>query len=643
MNRSEWAYSEAFSKGLTPDRELTVSEWADEYRMLPSKGSAEPGRYRTARVPFAREIQDSLSPSCPVQRIVFMKSSQVGGTELGLNWLGSIIHLTPAPVMIVQPTIELAERFSKQRVQPMIDETPELSERISPARSRDSGNSILMKDFLGGVLVMSGSNSAVSLRSMPVRFLFCDEISAYEKDVGEEGDPVSLAEKRTQTFSRRKIFLNSTPTVKDYCRIEFEYLRSDQRRYFVPCPLCGGKQWLQFRQLKWENDDPKSVQYECEHCTGRFREHFKTKMLADGEWQATAPSDGQTRGYHISALYSPLGWKSWAEIVREFLESKADAPKLKAFVNSVLGETFEEEYAAKVGAEGLRSRAETYEPFVVPDGGLVLTAGVDVQDNRLAVSLYAYGREEESWLISHQEVFGDPGRPELWAQLDDILLRTYRHASGGEMQVSVACIDSGGHYTQEVYQYVRERKRTNQKTFILAVKGQSQRGKIPIGKPTRVDINFRGATIKSGAELYPVGTDTIKGTIYGRFKHNEAGPGFIHFHADVPDDFWTQITAEKQITRYVKGFPIREWAKKNGARNEALDCIVYAYAAMQFLYTRYNRATMWEQLERKLSGSPQGGDTQALERAGKSGVLQNTPNGAKIGVTGRKRNYMTDF
>lgn len=597
-------FLDGFAAGLKPDPRLSVSEWADTYRMLPSKGAAEPGRYRTSRAPFLRDIMNDLSPHSPVERVVFMKSSQVGGTELGLNWLGAIIHLYPAPVMMVQPTIELAERFSKQRIQPMIDETPELSERIPPARTRDSGNSILLKNFMGGVLVVAGSNSGASLRQMPVKFLFCDEISAYTKDASDEGDPVSLAEKRTQTFSRRKIFLNSTPTSKGTCRIEAEYELTDQRKFYVPCPLCGAMQYLKFAQLKWDEGNPSSAKYECEHCHERFEEYHKTKMLAAGEWQATAQcEDPRVRGYHINALYSPLGWKSWAEIAKEFLKSKSDAMLLKAFVNSILGETFEEEYAAKVGAEGLRARVEFYEPGIVPAGGLTLVAGVDIQDNRFAVSVYAYGREEEAWVVLHEEIFGDPGRPEVWKQLDSVLLREYTHERGGTLRVSVAAIDTGGHFTHEVYQYVRER-RSNPHTRILAVKGQSQKGKPALGKPTPQDVNFRGQKLKHGVDLYPVGSDTVKSVIYGRLKHNEPGPGYIHFHGGLNEQFFEQLTSEKQTIRYVKGFPVREWVKKNGARNEALDCAVYAYAAMQYLYLRYHRATIWNQLETKLTGQP---------------------------------------
>ncbi len=602
------AYAQAFSSGLKPDPNLTVSEWSDTYRILPSKGAAEPGRYRTARAPFLKEIMDCLSPHTPIQRIVFMKSSQVGGTELGLNWLGAIIHLWPAPVMILQPNLELAERFSKQRVEPMLDETPQLRKLIAPSRQRDSGNSILLKQFRGGVLVMAGSNSGVSLRQMPVRFLFADEISGYHADADGEGDPVSLAEKRTQTFGvRKKIFLNSTPKEKETCRIESEYLRTDQRRYFVPCPHCGVMQYLKWPQIKWTDGDHRTAKYECEHCKELIEEYHKTKMLAAGEWIPTAPGDPEVRGYHINALYSPLGWKSWAECVKEFLDAvekqrSGDANLLKAFVNSCLAETWEDKFAAKIGAEGLRARAEIYEPGIVPSKVLVLTAGVDVQDDRLEVSIYGWGRGEECWLVSHSIVFGDPAQAEIWKQLDDILLRPWRRETGDGMKIAASSIDSGGHFTHEVYQYARARKANR----VLAVKGQSQKGKPAIGKPTKQDVNFRGQVLKHGVELYPIGADTIKTTIYARYKLEVHGPGFVHFHAALPDEFFEQITAEKKVTKFNRGgFAVSEWVKLPGKRNEALDCAVYAYAAMQWLYTKYHRKTIWDQFAKMLGVKPE--------------------------------------
>ncbi len=597
MNDAATVYCEAFAAGLRPDPDYTVSTWADANRMLSQKASAEPGRWRTERTPYLREIMDELSPSSPSQRVVLMAGAQIGKSETGNNWLGFVIHHAPGPMLLVQPTVDTAKRFSKQRLAPMIEETPILKERIADNKSRDASNSMMAKEFQGGVLLITGANSATGLRSMPIRYLFLDEIDAYPLDVDGEGDPIQLAEKRTTTFARRKVYMCSTPTVKDVSRIEREYLRSDQRKYFVPCPHCGHKQHLRWAQLKWTDDDPQTAAYACEECGTLIEERHKTDMLAAGEWQATAPGDGKTVGFHINTLYSPLGWKSWAEIAAEFMQAKGDAALLKTFVNTVLGETWEEEYATKLGADDLKSRVEFYTPGVAPARALAVTCAVDVQDNRLAVKLVGWGRDEEGWVIDHMEIYGDPGQQKVWAQLDEVILKPVAHELAQPVKISATAIDSGGHFTAEVYAYCRDRRQHN----VFAIKGQSQRGKAPIGKPTRVDLNWKGRTIKSGAEVYPVGSDTIKSTIFARLKLNEPGPGYLHFHAELPGDYFDQLTAEKQVTRYVKGFPVREWVKKSGARNEALDVMVYNYAALQWLYTRFNRRTIWDQLEKSLN------------------------------------------
>lgn len=592
-------YREAFLDGLRPDPLLTISQWADEHRHLSQKAASEPGRWRTSRTPYLRDIQDDLSPSSPVERVVFMKAAQVGGTECGNNWLGYVIHHAPGPMLMVQPTVDMAKKLSKQRLAPMIEESPVLRERISPSRERDSGNTMMMKEFRGGVLMLTGANSAVGLRSMPIKNLFLDEVDAYPGDVDGEGDPVQLAERRTTTFSRRKIFLVSTPTIRDVSRIEKEYLASDQRRYYVPCPHCQNMDWIRWANIKWQNDDPKTAALWCEACGSEIQEHFKTDMLLAGEWRATAGGDG-THGYHLSSLYSPLGWKSWAVIVKEFLAAKNDPPVLKGWVNTVLGETWEESYSAKIGADALAERAEDYPLLTVPEGGLLLTAGVDVQDNRLAITVRAWGEGEESWLVNWTEIHGDPSDLTAtgpWVQIDNVRKQEYAHASGVKMQVRATAVDTGGHFTHEAYVYCRQRRKDN----VIAVKGSSTPGKAALGKPSRQDVNFKNQTIKKGVDLWLIGVDTIKATLYGRLKNPTAkGAGVYHFPLGVANEYYKQLTSEKQITKYRNGFPKREWIKKDGARNEALDCEVYAYAALQYFYTRVNRTTLWLQLQKNL-------------------------------------------
>lgn len=613
------AWSNGFMDGLRPEAELTVSEWADSYRMLSSKASAEPGPWRTSRTPYLQEPMDCLSSSSTVQRVVMMFAAQTGKTEAGSNWLGYVIDHAPGPMLCVQPTVEMAKRLSKQRLESMIQETPCLTEKIAPARSRDSGNTMFSKEFPGGMMLLTGANSATGLRSAPCRYIFADEIDAFPADVDGEGDPVSLAEKRATTFARRKILLTSTPTIKDHSRIESEYLRSDQRKFFVPCPTCGHMQFLQWGQIKWQDNDPSTAKYECIKCNDQFTDMHKPSMLRSGEWRATATGDEKTRGYQLSGLYSPLGWFSWADMVDEFLRVKSDAPALKTWVNTRCAETWEEDYASKVSADGLQERCENYKMGSLPEDSLALTFGIDVQDNRLAISGWAWGRNEEGWLIYHQEIYGDPSRADLWKQVDEAVLREWEHASGRTMRPDVVAIDSGGHFTAEVYQFARERM----KQSVIAIKGASARNKPIIGKGSKVDINSKGKTLKRGAIVYSVGTDTAKTTLFARLKHNEAGEGYLHFPTEVGEEYFKQLTAEKQVLKHNRGgFPVREWVKKPNARNEALDTLVYAFAGLHHLYQRRDRRTIWDQLEKRL-GEPLGYKKAASKPAPSSSFVNN--------------------
>jgi len=605
------AYEAAFYEGLKPDRDLTVWEWADEHRYLSSKASAEPGKWRTDRTPYLREIMTVLSSNDPTQRVVFMKSAQIGGTEVGNCWLGYIVHHSPGPVLYVMPTVEIAEKASKQRIAPMIEESPVLKELIAPARSRDSGNSLLTKEFRGGVLMLTGANSAAGLRSMPIKTLFCDELDAWPLDVEGEGSPLALAEKRTTTFARRKIFLVSTPTLADTSRISIEYERSDKRRYFVPCPHCGHMQWLRWRgydndatggrakeyRLVWADDGKTKAAYICEECGSYIEERHKTAMLRGGEWRSTAVGDGITKGYHINSLYSPAGWKAWVEILQEFEDASKDPALLKTFVNTTLGEPFEEAYSARLDAEGLAKRSGGYELLTVPAAGLVVVAGCDVQRDRVEIIQRAYGEGEQSWLVNYAVVHGDPQRPELWAQVLNVLDMEFQHESGAIVRTYAAAVDSGdGETTHAVYAFARQ----NRHRHILAVKGMSQAGKPVLGKPTKQDINIRKQTIKNGVELWPYGSDTAKSTIYQRLKNTEAGPGTFHWPMGLPAEYWQQLTAEKQIVRMLNGFPKRVWVKADSARNEVLDCEGMALAALQYIYTRHNRQSFWPQMRARI-------------------------------------------
>lgn len=497
----------AWREGLRPDPRLTVSEWAERYRMLGTRESAEPGRWRNARTPYLREIMDCLSPASKVERVVLMKGAQVGGTELGLNWVGYAIHHAPGPMMIVWPTTEMAQRNSKHRIDPLIEESPVLKDIIAPPRSRDSGNTVLMKEFRGGVLVMTGANSAVGLRSMPVRYLFLDEVDAYPLDVDGEGDAIHLAEARTRTFARRKILLVSTPTIYGASIIEREYEASDQRRYFVPCPHCGHRQWLRFERLRWERGQPETAAYLCDECEAPIAEHHKPRMLELGEWRAQG--SGTSAGFHLSSLYSP--WRKWREIAASWekaaLSESKSVATIKAFKNSELGEAWVEEGEAP-DWQRLLERREDYRIGDVPAGGLLLVGGADVQKDRIEVSIWAFGRGKEAWLVEHRVLMGDTARNEVWQSLAAVLRETWTHATGCQMPLTRLALDTG-FATQEAYAFVRLARDFR----VMAVKG-SAKGPALVGSPTAVDVTQVGKKLRRGIKLFTVAVGIAKLELY---------------------------------------------------------------------------------------------------------------------------------
>ena len=510
------AIERAWREGLTPDPLLTVSEWADKHRVLSSKAASEPGRWRTSRTPYLREIMDCLSPMSPIERVVFMKGAQVGGTELGLNWVGYVIHHAPGPMMAVWPTVEMAKRASKQRIDALIEESPAIQERIAPARSRDSGNTILAKEFHGGVLVMTGANSAVGLRSMPVRYLFLDEVDGYPLDVEGEGDAITLAEARTRTFSRRKILIVSTPTIAGVSSVEREFEASDQRRFFVPCPHCQHRQWLRFDQLRWERGQPETAAYICEACEEPIAEHHKTWMLDNGQWQACAPENaGRTAGFHLSSLYSPVGWRSWVEIARAWesaaMSDSRSASAIKTFKNTELGETWVEEGEAP-DWQRLLERREDYRIGTVPAGGLLLTAGADVQKDRIEVSVWAFGRGKAAWLVEHRILMGDTARAEVWSALAKLMGETWTHSSGCQLSLARLALDTG-YATQEAYAFVRSVRDAR----LMPIKGIAG-GAALIGTPTAVDATASGKKLRRGIKVFPVAGGIAKLEFYNNLR-----------------------------------------------------------------------------------------------------------------------------
>lgn len=588
-------YNEGFNAGLKPDPLMNISEWADKYRILSQKASAEPGKWRTSRTPYLKEIMDCLSPYSGIEKVVFMKGAQIGGTEVGNNFLGYIVHLSPGPVMLVMPTVDGAKRTSKTRIDPMFEAIPELKGVISDRRSKDASNTTLMKEFQGGVLVLTGANSAIGLRSMPVRYIFLDEIDAYKGDVEGEGDPVNLAIKRTSTFNRRKIFMVSTPTIQGVSRIEYEYEQSDQRHYMVPCPYCNKRQSLKWKQIHFENDDPATATYICEHCGAIIEEHLKTWMLENGIWEKTNPKS-IVAGFHLSSLYSPVGWFSWADAVKQFLDAKNKDNLLKVWVNTVLGETWLEKGEAPEW-QILFDKREDYQQEIVPSGGLFLTAGADVQKDRIECEVVAWGRNKESWSVGYFIINGDTAREEVWNELSEFSKRYFEHSSGVMLPISRFAIDSG-FATQQVYNWVRKQPIN----FAMAIKGTDS-GVTPLGLPTRVDLNINGKRLRRGAKVWSVGTSILKSELYQFLRltqnEDESYPaGYCHF-PKYDSEYFKQLTAEQLVTKMVRGYQKREW-QKTRERNEALDCRVYARAASISFGIEQFTETKWRNLEKAL-------------------------------------------
>ena len=484
--------------------------------------------------------------------------------------------------MLVEPSVELGKRYSRQRIAPMIEDAPILRSKVKDARSRDSGNTLLCKEFPGGILVITGANSAAGLRSMPVRYVFLDEVDAYPPDVEGEGDPVDLAIARTRNFANRKILKVSTPTIKHASRIEADYLDSDQRRYFVPCPECGHKHILVWGNFIIPVDEktgkkrPQDAHMVCPECGSVIKEHHKTWMLEHGEWQPTALQNvnHKKRGYHISTLYSPLGFFSWADCADMWIKAQKNPKRLKTFINTILGETWEE-LGEGVEVEDLLKRREQYN-CDIPDGVLVLTCSVDVQDSRLEYDIKGWGLNKEKWSIKYGVIMGDPGRDETWNMLDGVLFAKYVRNDGQEFKIMTTCIDSGGHHTKKVYAYCKKHELKR----VWAIKGRGGSGIPFIQRPKRKNA--------AGVWLFIVGVDVGKDTIASDLKITEPGPGYCHYPIEEQKGYnrayFEGLTAEHRKVRYSHGRVNVCWEKRyEGIRNEPLDLENYNLAAFEIL------------------------------------------------------------
>ena len=571
-------------KLLIPPQRLTVSEWADRYRMLSPESSAEPGQWDTGRAEYLRGILNAVTDAT-VETIVLMKASQLGFTESLLNMLAYYIDYDPSPILFVLPTLDIASAVSKDRIAPMLRDTPRLQGKVQDARTRDSGNTTLHKIFPGGHLTLSGANSPASLSSRPVRIVFCDEVDRFPMSAGTEGNPRKLAYKRTTTFWNRKHIEGSSPTIKGQSEIEASYLDSDQRKYWVPCSACHTFQTLKWGQVKWPSPSgegrwyatehhPELAVYLCEFCQVELDHRDKLWMVKHGEWRAEAPFKGKA-GFWINELYSP--WVKFSQTASAFLDAKGKGRKeLQVFVNTSLAETFEEEPGEVLSETTLASRREPYGP-AVPMAAALLTAAVDIQEDRIEAEVKAWGKGEESWGLEHKIFHGDTTDPKAgaWKSLDEWLQGVWLHESGISLKIVCTMIDTG-YRTKECYAFIKPR----QFRRVFAAKGMSERGKPLVGRPTKTNFGK--------VKLFPIGTDTAKETVYSRLKKTDFGPGCLHFPNTYDNEYFLQLTAEKRVTTYRKGWASIEWVKIR-PRNEALDLTVLNLAALMVLNANLDR------------------------------------------------------
>lgn len=599
----------AWQSGWTPAEPMSLVAWADKYRKLPTESSNEAGDWYTSRTPFLRQIMMDLSVDSPVTEVVLRKSTQVGGTEVGINMIGYVTDHAPGPMMYVLPTVDVARRFSEQRLKPMVELMPVLQRRFGPARSRDSGNTALTKKFPGGLLVLSGANSASSLASMPIRYLILDELDKYPRDLDKQGSAKVQAERRTSSYTRRKkMFKLSSPSVKDASEIDEEYERGSQCEYHVPCPHCGTRHPLDIDNL---TDDGLFL---CQSCGNLFGEEHKPAMLIEAtpehpdgaQWVAKYP-ERSVRSYHLWAAYSPVGLGyTWKEIADMRKEARGDSDKEVTFTNTILGRSYEGA-SQRIESRDISSRAGEWLRRSIPSGCLLLTIGIDVGKSYFAIGVWGWGRNEQCWAIDYVQLPGDPTRVEDWGVVDEYLAKPFVNSFGMPMRPTAVCVDSGN-WTNDVYRWARPR----QSAGVMAIKGMNTTDAPAMSRAQKQDANRKGGTDKRGLQRWNVGGHTIKKTLMQRLINDgdlEEDRRRFHFPADHEDSFYQELTAERLDT------VANRWVRPKGKANEALDTLVYAYAAALSPRVRLHvmRDADWAVLEAKLE--PGTGDLWVVQPA----------------------------
>ncbi len=568
----------SFQVFATPP-EMTISEWADTERQLSRESSSAFGQWETSINEPLRGIMDAISDP-EVEEVVVMSASQVGKTEAILNAIGYHIQNDPCPILSVMPNEAMAMSMSRDRIAPMIRDTPALKGLVSDPKSRSTGNTILHKTFPGGHITLASAQSPANLAARSCRLVLLDEVDRFPASSGSEGDPVSLAKRRAVSFWNRKIVLTSTPTIKGESRIEAAYETSDQRRYFVPCGECGEFQTLDWRNVVWPNGETENARYQCGSCESKWTDIERRRAITKGEWRASQNCSG-VAGFHLSGLYSPF--VSLGQAATEFVNAKKHPEILRTWVNTYLSESWEED-SEQLDTNELIERREAY-PDPIPDGVLVLTSGVDVQADRLECLVVGHSHGDELYFIDHKIFYGSPANDQVWEELADYLRAPWAHPSGKDMRIIQTLVDSG-YETQAVYRFCKRMVGSR----VSASKGVGGTGRPAVGRPSKAN--------SANCNVFPVGTNTLKEVLFARLRVKEPGPAFWHIPEHFDEEFCYQLTAEKAVKRYSKGIPRIEYIKLR-PRNEALDLAVLNLAAFAMLNVNTNAVQKRLQDQRK--------------------------------------------
>jgi phage terminase large subunit GpA-like protein len=602
----------AIARALEPRRHLSVSEWADENRILSSKSSPEPGKWRTDRTPFLREPMDCFSTRSNVKEVVLKFCIQIGKSEVISNVTGYQMVNNPSPIMIAFPAEVSLTKFLNKKLNPLVEECKAVKDVLTSTASRESSNTKTFKDFLGGQLSLEHAGSPDRLKSESIKIMLVDEMDSFSQNINVD-DSVDLLLGRLSAFeSTYKILFAGSPDLEETSRIDALFIDSDQRKFYVPCPHCNHEQPLEFEGLHWNKLNPSVVVYVCRQCEGHIEEHHKTEMLEKGRWVAENPKHKHRRGYELNALYHPIGLGiGWVKLVDMWLKAQGDEAKKKTFTCDRLARAYINESMKKVKLEMLSERAEMYRLRLAPLNVCVITAAMDLQNDRLEIQVVGWGIGLTAWILDYVVFSGDPNDPEVWDNATIFLNTPIEREDGTLLYIQATAIDTGGHRTQAAYQYVR-RKRIKRP---MAIKGASTKNAEWLSKGKLLDVTIRGTSDRFGITLYSVGTVKIKDELFSRISKDserDTDDRKIHFSDELDEDYFGGIVSETKDPKtglYVK--------KRGAKRNEPLDTLVYNYAATHHPELRLHRYSeeKWKSLAGKTKTAPIGAtEIQAPER-----------------------------